>query len=73
MGVDLNIWRCRIGCYIGKIYNFRRKFLVFFFWLIKINWLIFNVEKYLLFCLILLVFCGDVEENFGFFIMNFFL
>lgn len=60
MGIDLEIWRLRIGIYFSYL---RKKFYFSFLFLLK--WMKFDVKKYLLLCLILLVLCGDVEENFG--------
>lgn len=61
MGVDIITWRCRIGGFILRGHDLSNKNNV----LMKTKWLTVNIQKYLLFCAILLIVCGDVEENPG--------
>lgn len=60
MGIDLDTWRSRIGTHISYL---RKKSVNSYLFTSK--WIKFDVKKYLLLCSILLVLCGDVEENPG--------
>lgn len=60
MGIDLETWRSRIGTHFS--YLRKKSYLSSLF---SSKWIKFDVKKYLLLCSILLVLCGDVEENPG--------
>lgn len=60
MGIDLDTWRSRIVTHISYL---RKKSVISYLFMSK--WIKFDVKKYLLLCSILLVLCGDVEENPG--------